>query len=340
MKRLFLCTLLLVLCSTPTFAVLGGYNNPVLDTNNNGLSDVWERLYNNGELFPSMSPLDDDDSDGWTNAEEAAAGTDPESSFSPNGMVRPEVAILHDVFLNLDNNGIEFYAEVAIITWPVIAGKQYTLLYSPDMTEESWLTLQQAAATSDGTRTGYFPVNSPDDRMFWSVTVEDIDSDGDGLTDAEEYKLGTDPHNAQTIADIPDFWLAKHFTNILLNGGLSTIDPDADPDGDGYTNLQEAFLNTNPNVSNTPITGPFGQETIVNGDFSDPAIGTGYRSAVPDPTWDYWWQGGVTGWSAATGTNIELQTNPEENCGQYVELKAYPVGHYGRACPRTGTFCG
>jgi len=81
MKRLFLCTLLLVLCSTPASAIL--------DTNNNGMSDVWERIYNNGDLFPSsFDPLGDDDSDGWTNAEEAVAGTDPESSHSPDGMLR------------------------------------------------------------------------------------------------------------------------------------------------------------------------------------------------------------------------------------------------------------
>ena len=81
MKRLFLCPLLLLLCSPPVSAIL--------DTNNNGFSDVWERIYNNGDLFPSsFDPLDDDDSDGWTNAEEAVAGTDPNSSESPDGMVR------------------------------------------------------------------------------------------------------------------------------------------------------------------------------------------------------------------------------------------------------------
>jgi len=133
------------------------------------------------------------------------------------------------------------------ITWPIIAGKFYTLLYSPDMSENSWLTLQQAAATSDGTRTAYFPVSSPDDKMFWRIKIEDIDSDGDGLTDAEEAKLGT-----------------------------------------------------------------------------------GYRSGVPDPTWDYWGLGGVTGWSAVNRSNIEFQNIiPEESGNQCVELKAYPAGHYG-----------
>ena len=79
----------------------------------------------------------------------------------PDGILRPEVAILHDVWLDLDNdNSTEFYSEVATITWPIIAGKLYTLLYSPDMSEDSWLTLQQAPATAEGTRTAYFPIGT------------------------------------------------------------------------------------------------------------------------------------------------------------------------------------
>jgi len=294
------------------------------------MSDVWERIHNNGNLFPSsFHSDDDDDSDGWSNAEEAAAGTDPRSSLSTGGMLRPEVTILHDVILNLDNNGNELYAEVATITWPIIAGKFYTLLYSPDMSENSWITLQQAAAISDGTRTGNFPVSPTEDKKFWRVTVEDMDSDGDGLTDAEEYKLGTDPHNAQTIADIPDFWLAKYFTNVLLAGNLNMIDPDADPNNDGYTIMQEAYLNVDPiNPNNLNI----GKEAIINGDFSDPVIGThnGLNDVQADPGWDYWGEGGVTGWTAVFGHNIELQTLAAETTGnQYVELKAHPAGHYG-----------
>jgi len=292
------------------------------------MSDVWERLYNNGNLFsPGFNPLDDSDSDGWNNAQKAVAGLDPFSSLSPTGILRPEIGVIHDVLLDLDHDGFsESYAEVATISWPIIAGKQYTLLYSPDLTPGSWTAIEQAAATADGVRASYFPVTTATNKMFWRIKVEDIDSDGDGLTDAEEYKLGTDPHKAQSITGIPDIWLATHFTSILMNGGFSTIDPDGDPDGDGLTNVQEAFLHTDPNVSDNP---GISQEAIINGDFSQPVIGTS-PSNSSSSTWDYWTAGNVPGWSAVAGHNIEFQNiAPEAPGNQYVELKAHPVGHYG-----------
>lgn len=54
----------------------------ILDTNNNGVSDFWERDVHNGSLFDGyFDLLGDTDGDGWTNAQEAAAGTNP---FDPN----------------------------------------------------------------------------------------------------------------------------------------------------------------------------------------------------------------------------------------------------------------
>ncbi len=133
----------LLFCLVSCFWILASLPAPaIIDTNNNGISDIWERQYNNGELFP--------------------------------------------------NN--------------------FNLLADPD---------------------------------------------GDGLTDTEEAKLGTDPQNPTTLAGIADLWLAKNFTGILLNGGLSTIDPNGDPDGDSYTNLEEYLADTNPNdISSLPAGTP------------------------------------------------------------------------------------
>ncbi|MFC1839664.1 leucine-rich repeat domain-containing protein [Thermodesulfobacteriota bacterium] len=69
----------------------------------------------------------------------------------------------------------------------------------------------------------------------------DADSDSDGLTDLEEYQIGTDPTEADTEEDgIPDGWEVQY--------GLDPLTDDAsdDPDGDSYTNLQEYQNGTDP----------------------------------------------------------------------------------------------
>lgn len=74
-----------------------------------------------------------------------------------------------------------------------------------------------------------------------------VDSDEDGLTDAEEAELGTDPNNADTDGDgLPDG------AEVDL-GSDPTL---ADTDGDGYTDADEVDEGTSPtNSDDTPILG-------------------------------------------------------------------------------------
>lgn len=85
MKRyVALCVLFLALGDLPVSAIL--------DTNENGFSDFWEMPYNDGNLLStSLDPLDDPDFDGWTNEQEATAGTDPLDPNPPDGFFRPEI---------------------------------------------------------------------------------------------------------------------------------------------------------------------------------------------------------------------------------------------------------
>lgn len=219
MKRIhFLLPLLIALCAFPASAIL--------DTNSNGMSDLWERQFNDQQLFgASFLPLNDDDGDGWSNGEEATAGTDPRNADSPDGMLQPELTILHDVSLDLDGNGIdESYAEVARIAWPIIAGKQYTLQCSTDLTDTSWVAVEQAPADLNGVRTSYFPLTQ-EEKLFWRVAVEDADSDSDGLSDAEEGELNTDPSKVDTDGDGVSDW-----DEVMANSTnpLSAIDADND----------------------------------------------------------------------------------------------------------------
>ena len=69
-----------------------------------------------------------------------------------------------------------------------------------------------------------------------------LDLDGDGLTNFQEYLLGSDPNFNDTDGDqIPDAYEVKNSLNILLS------DAQDDLDSDGFDNLTEYNEGTNPN---------------------------------------------------------------------------------------------
>lgn len=194
-SMLFLVSCLWLLVSLPVHAIV--------DANNNGLSDLWEKAHNNGNLFPSnFDSQADPDGDGWTNAQEAAAGTDPFDANAPDGFLRPE--ILHTPAVIGDTNGdnIEevITPEVLTVSWPTLTGKQYTLQYSPDLAENSWQDVD-LAFLGHGYVSEYHFLADAADRIFWRVTIEDYDSDFDGVCDAEEDHLGTNPYLWDTDGD-------------------------------------------------------------------------------------------------------------------------------------------
>src|SRR5689334_15083427 len=81
------------------------------------------------------------------------------------------------------------------------------------------------------------------------IISPDGDDDNDGLTNAVEIALGTDPFNPSTAGDgITDGWKVFY--------GLDPFHPIAtqDPDGDGFTNLQEFQAGTDPR--NPDVTPP------------------------------------------------------------------------------------
>ena len=252
MKRpLSLCVLILGLCAFPASAIL--------DTNENGLSDPWERAYNSGDLFSSINPLADEDGDGWTNEQEAAAGTSPFDANAPDGIVRPQTNHIPEVL------GVS--PEVIQVTWPQIPGKVYTLLFSPDLID--WLPVGEAFIGSEIEQVYIFPLTQiegqppPPDKLFWRVSIEDVDSDSDRLTNAEEYELGLNPDKAQTLFGLPDLWLATHFTSTLQAGGGTTLHPNSDPDGDGMSIMEEFLAGTDPNTPDSPAVR---QWVTVNGE--------------------------------------------------------------------------
>ncbi len=139
------------------------------------MSYVWEQIYNATGLAPNA----DNDSDGVSNLKESLAGTDPLSGTS---------------YASITNVGhVGAYLTVTISAGQ---GKQYTL-QSTTTPGSNWLA-EASIYSTNGTPITFSSamgaLGSP--FKYYRVAITDVDSDGDGINDWEEYKLGLDPYSA------------------------------------------------------------------------------------------------------------------------------------------------
>lgn len=143
-----------------------------LDQDGNSQSDIWEMLHD----VSGLPANGDADSDGWSNSAESVAGTDPLDPASHPEMRMEAASGLHAV------------------RWHGLMGKRYELLSSPDL---SGFAATGDLAVGNGSDMG-FQIGQPDGTAFFRMRITDMDSDGDGVNDWEEYSLGFDPHRERT----------------------------------------------------------------------------------------------------------------------------------------------
>jgi len=212
----------------------------VISTGTNGLGDYWCMEYF-GTL--NVDPYADPDGDGLCNLDEYLLGSNPTNAYSITPL-HTDAQALFLAYTNFDancryqlfvTNGPDTNT-VLVTMSPTLVGTNYQIYTceqgDPTMT---WRVEANFLGTSSAT-TVAITLNG---RSLDYIGGYGEDSDGDGLPDGYEVLATlTDPYLPDTgMTGIPDGY--------------------KDPDGDGYSNLQEYYNGTNPHHFDTPA-GPQG----------------------------------------------------------------------------------
>lgn len=254
-----------------------------VDANGNGISDIYERHFNNGQLFgPEFTAAGDQDGDGQENLAESVSGTDPLKFDPPEGHLVQTIRHVPAIWGQEpgQNEPVLLTPEAFEVQWQAVAGKEYTLMFSPDLEGGSWLPTGAPIYADIGgpILTGCIPDaggGQMPDKFFWRVQAGDIDQDGDGLNDYEENLLGTLYWAEETYSGIPDLWLATHYPT------AQGFDPDADDDSDGLTNFDEYLNGSNPQHADSDGDGTTDAAEVNQG--SNPGDNTDGGAAPVDP---------------------------------------------------------
>ncbi len=196
------------------------------DTDSDGMFDGWEVLYSLDPLINDST--EDGDSDGLNNLEEFLYDANPTLNDSDaDGLFDgPEVFTFLTLPNNNDTDSDGLLDGEEIITY-------FTNATNPD-------------TDYDG-MDDYYEI-----QYSLNPTVNDsyIDYDNDGLSNIEEFNLGTIPRNNDTESDgMPDGWEYLNELDPLLD------DSGNDPDNDTLTNLEEYLLGTSPILADTDSDG-------------------------------------------------------------------------------------
>ena len=192
------------------------------DTDGDGLED-------SAELTLGTNPCSSDtDGDGLSDAREVARGTNPLLADSDGDGIGDKWECTHLPFNPLDP--ADGLADSD--------GDGLSNAFEITRSHTDW---NHADTDGDGLL----------DYAEWNgnTNPQNPDTDGDGLPDGQETTLGTDPCAADTDGDgMPDGW-EYQFGFDPLDGNSPA--PNADPDSDGLSNLEEAGFGTNPGAADT-----------------------------------------------------------------------------------------
>ena len=146
---------------------------------------VWKMLYGVTDAQANSAAwlAADDDGDGVSNGAELAAGTNPLQRGVPAGDL-----------------GHTLTASTVTLSMPTVPGKLYVVQSNTNLTNAAgWTPVSPAVqVTGDGTTKALVVPRGSSGNLFYRVVIQDIDTDGDGVSDWAEDAVGLDPTTAHT----------------------------------------------------------------------------------------------------------------------------------------------
>lgn len=233
------------LTSSPTLLFSGGLllatslTSAALDLNNDGLSDLWQLNFG----AEAETANGDPDGDGFTNAEESSAGTNPFSALS-----RPELGPFR-----IDPSGNPLF-----FSFPTEPGKFYQLTESPDLTGFS-----SVGPVVDGTGSlQSVTLQETEASLRKGRVLQSFWSDVSGQTVADLAALPTFPAQPDGRNELPGFDTLRvkgtgfasrlqalvtppetgNYTFALSSGSPAKAFLSTDTDSNNLTDLAEVFL--------------------------------------------------------------------------------------------------
>ena len=217
-----------------------GTNPLSTDSDGDGLADGWEREHDGFDPLDPSDAAADWDNDGLSNLSEKNAGSDWNASDTDGDGLSDgaEVSAGTSPFLSdTDADGLSDAEEALLGTDPVLRDTD------EDGCPDGWEVLH-----------GFDPLDDAE-------PAGSADPDGDGLSNAREAELGTDPLSADTDGDgVSDAAEVSAGTNPLHPGAPPDV-PDAD--GDGVSDADETSQGSDPHDASDGGLPP-GEEDFVD----------------------------------------------------------------------------
>lgn len=145
-----------------------------------------------------------------------------------------------------------------------------------------------------------------------------VDSDGDGIPDYKAVLFGLNPLNSWDTNGLTMAWELNYFSH-------TGVDPNADPDGDGMSNLQEFIAGTNPRDSNSFLRFvSIARQTNANVDITWASVpGKKYQVLATTNLVGSAFQP-ISGTNTATGTTASFTNTNATSATKYYRVQVLP----------------